>query len=129
MSTQARDLKNNLLSAASLNPAARTATANGAAADMITGDGLCSITVFNGTITDGTHTITVQESDDSAFTSPSAVTLLDSLTALTSGVAAGTIQRAKFQRSKRYVRAVTTVAGATTGGVYGAFFDQQLKQF
>jgi hypothetical protein len=105
---QAQDVQN------SLAPAARTATANGSGIDLAS---FASATVaFSvGTITDGTHTPKVQESDDnSTFTDVTAADLIGALAALASNVN----QRVGYRGTKRYIRAVTTVAGATTGGVY-----------
>lgn len=128
MSTYARDLGSNLNSvASSLRPAViRTTTANGTGIDLLNSDGLCNVEVTAGAITDGTHTITVEESDDnSTFV---AVTLQQTLTALTSATVAGTVQFATFNRTKRYVRAVTTVTGSPgTGGYYAVNIFEQKK--
>lgn len=105
---QTQDVQN------SLAPAARTATANGSGVDLAS---FASATVaFSvGTITDGTHTPKVQESDDnSTFTDVAAADLIGALAALASNVN----QRVGYRGTKRYIRAVTTIAGATTGGVY-----------
>jgi hypothetical protein len=121
-----RDLPNNLVSGASLNPAARTATASGTGVDLIEGDGLCFAVVYSGTTTDGTHTYSVEESsDNSTF---SAVTPIDSLTAVTSATTAGNLQVVKFQRTLRYCRVKVTVTGSPgTGSVSGAWIGQQKK--
>ena len=105
---QTQDVQN------SLAPAARIATANGSGVDLAS---FASATVaFSvGTITDGTHTPKVQESDDnSTFTDVAAADLIGTLAALASNVN----QRVGYRGTKRYIRAVTTIAGATTGGVY-----------
>lgn len=100
----------------SLAPAARTATANGTGVDLA--NFASAAVVFSvGTITDGTHTPKIQESDDnSTFTDVAAADQIGTLAAL----ASNTNQRAGYRGSKRYIRAVSTVAGATTGGVYAA---------
>lgn len=100
----------------SLAPAARTATANGTGVDLQNFQS-ATVAFVVGTITDGTHTPTVQESDDnSTFDAVAAADLIGTLAAL----ATNTNQRVGYKGSKRYVRAVSTVAGATTGGVYSA---------
>lgn len=100
----------------SLAPAARTATANGTGVDLQNFQS-ATVAFVVGTITDGTHTPTVQESDDnSTFDAVAAADLIGTLAAL----ATNTNQRIGYKGSKRYVRAVSTVAGATTGGVYSA---------
>lgn len=108
-----RDLKSYLSISKSLSPAARTASANGTGVDL---RGFNSaIVVFEaGTITDGTHTPSIEESDDnSTFTAVSADETHGTLAAL----AANTPQRVGYIGSKRYIRGVITVAGATTGAL------------
>lgn len=127
MATYLHDLENNTVSGTSLAVgAAKTTTTNGSVIDMLQADSLVNVQVVNGVITDGTHTITVEESTvtNTGFT---AVTLNQDLDALTSSSTAGTVQFANFQRSKRYVRAVTTVQTATSGGYYSVFFLGQKK--
>ena len=100
----------------SLAPAARTATANGTGVDLQNFHS-ATIAFVVGTITDGTHTPTIQESsDNSTFTDVAAGDLIGTLAAL----ATNTNQRVGYKGSLRYIRAVSTVAGATTGGVYSA---------
>ncbi len=107
---QTTDVKN------SLAPAARTASANGTGVDLANFDS-AEVALIVGTITDGTHTPSVQESDDdSTYTAVAAADLIGTLAAL----ASSTNQRVGYRGTKRYVRAVSTVSGATTGGVYAA---------
>ena len=114
-----RDLVSILDTAQSLAPAARTASANGSTVDLH-GYGSAMFVVEKGTITDGTHTISAEESDDdSTWTAVAAADLKGTFTALTSSVTAKT-NRVGYKGNKRYVRVITTVAGTTTGGVYGA---------
>lgn len=102
---------------------AANATVNGAAADM-SGTGnffrTAMLLVISGGVTDGTHTVTLQESDDnSTFTTVAAGDLQGSLTALTTANQ-NTVQRQSYIGSKRYLRASVTTTGATTGGTYTA---------
>lgn len=100
----------------SLAPAARTATANGTGVDLQNFHS-ATIAFVVGTITDGTHTPTIQESsDNSTYTTVAAGDLIGTLAAL----ASSTNQRVGYKGALRYIRAVSTVAGATTGGVYSA---------
>lgn len=111
-----RDIKSIFDVATSLPPAARTATANGSGVDLRGYDAALVMMVV-GTITDGTHTPKLQESsDNSTFTDVAASDLVGSF----SNLASNTPQRVGYIGSKRYVRVVVTVSGATTGGVYGA---------
>lgn len=114
------DIESTVSSALSFNPAARTATANGTGVDLQNFMG-AMVVVTIGTITDGTHTLKLQDSpDNSAWTDVAAANLSGSFTALTSGSVAGTTQEVSYLGNQRYIRAVTTVSGTTTGGVYGA---------
>lgn len=112
-----RDITNDLGFATSLAPAARTATANGTAIDLA-GFNAAGIVWNVGAITDGTHTPTIEESDasGSGFAAVAAADLSTTLAALT----ANTNQEVSYLGSKRYIRAVITCAGTTTGGVYAA---------
>jgi len=113
------DLYNNLSVAQSLAPAARTADENGAGVDLQGFHG-AMVVVHTGAITDGTHTIEVQESDDdSTYTAVADADLQGSEPAI--GAADDNkIYEIGYMGTKRYIRAVVTVAGATTGGVYDA---------
>lgn len=111
-----RDLKNNLQTVTSLAPATRTASANGSGVDL-QGFDAAMVSFVVGTITDGTHTPSLEESSDNAvFTAVAAADLIGSFAAL----ASATNQSVGYRGGKRYLRAVSTVSGATTGGVYGA---------
>jgi len=108
----------------SLTIAARTAnaTVNGTGVDM-QGTGnffrTAMLLVVAGGVTDGTHTVTLQESDDNTtFTAVAAGDLQGSLTAVSSANA-NTVQRQSYIGSKRYLRASVTTTGATSGGTYG----------
>lgn len=100
-----------------LVPAARTATVNGAGVDTY-GFRSVEVVVVVGAVTDGTHALSLQESVDNATWTNVAATDIDTqfppnLTTLTNFKTA-------YTGTKRYVRVVATVTGATTGGVYGA---------
>ena len=111
------DLVNLIGVSTSLAPAARTTTANGTGV-ALAGFNSVAILFVVGAITDGTHTVKVQESDDnSTYTDVAAGDLIGSLSALS----ANTNQKVGYKGSKPYVRAVTTITGSTsTGGVYSA---------
>lgn len=103
----------------SLNLATRTASANGAAVDCSLGGGVDSVLFYvrTSTITDGTHTFSCEESADGStgWTQIPAGRIHGSLPVLTN-----TNSNSSFEwgasTSLRYVRAVVTVSGATTGG-------------
>lgn len=111
-----RDLKNNLQNVTSLAPAARNASANGTGVDL-QGFDAAMISFVVGAITDGTHVPSIEESsDNSVFSAVAAADLIGTL----GNLAASTNQSVGYRGGKRYIRAVSTVSGATTGGVYAA---------
>jgi hypothetical protein len=111
------DLKNNIATATSLAPAARTATANGTGVDLA-GFSATAIVVVAGTVTDGTHAIKVQESDDNATFTDVAAGDLDGTAPSLQAAGSNTVTEIGYRGIKRYIRAVSTVSGTTTGGVY-----------
>mgnify|MGYP003393764469 CR=1 FL=1 len=115
-----RDIENRISVAQSLAPAARTATATGSTVDL---QGVNSaMVVFNfGTWTDGTHTPSLQHSaDNSVFVTCDTNSLNGAFVAVSSGAGSNTIQKIGYTGGFRYVRAVMTIAGATTGAVANA---------
>lgn len=116
-------LYDNVLFKRSLSPAARTANANGVGVDRAEDNNFfqdAAVVVSTGTITDGTHTIEVQHSDDNAtWAAVPAAELLGAEPAIVAADDDKTFVLG-YLGQKRYLRAIVTVAGATTGGVYGA---------
>lgn len=121
-----RDIYNSVLVKASLKPAARTATANGTAVDRVDGSNAAMyqdamIVINSGTVTDGTHTITIEDSDDnSTFATVAAANLEGDTPPALITTNDETVYETRYIGTKRYLRVVTTVASATTGGVYSA---------
>lgn len=108
-----------------LAPAAVTASANGATADrQAGGDNFQSalVEVSVGTWTDGTHTISLEDSDDgSSWAAVAASDLSGTLPVISDATTDDSVIAAvDYVGVKQYVRVVTTVAAATTGAVYGA---------
>ena len=115
MGTQ-RDFHNEFSSSNSLVPAARNASANGTGVDLA-GYRSAAVVFIVGTVTDGTHTPKLQESDDnSSFSDVAAADQSGTLAVL----ASSTNQEVSYIGAKRYIRAVVTVSGATTGAVDAA---------
>ncbi|MFE6305032.1 hypothetical protein [Nocardiopsis sp. NPDC057823] len=102
-----------------------SATANGSTVDRSEPDlsnfRSAMLVVVAGDITDGTHALKLQESDNgSNWSDVDAAHLQGPAISLDSGTAAGTYEQG-YTGGARYLRAVTTVAGSpVTGGVYGA---------
>lgn len=110
-----RDIDKDISVAQTLTPAARTATATGTTVDLA-GFNVAAFVVAAGTVTDGTHTPDPEESDDGSAWSNIAAQHLSGTPA---AIVTGAVQEIGYLGSKRYVRMNVTVAGATTGGVYG----------
>lgn len=107
----------------SLAPAARNATANGTGVDLQASGGGAVVELIPGAWTDGTHAFKLQDSaDNSTFTDVAASEVDGSFTSITA--ATTTVQRVAYLGSKRYIRVVATVTGATTGAIYGAIVSR-----
>lgn len=109
-----KDVKNKVAESTSIAPAVISATTKGTAIDLQGFDSALVI-LSVGTLTDGTHTPSVQESDtttDGDFSDVAAADLIGSLSALVSA----TDQRVSYIGSKRYIRVVNTVTGSPSTG-------------
>lgn len=123
-----RTVYNHVRAKATLAVAARTATANGTAVDrMLSGAsgtnewfGSAMLLVHTGTITDGTHAITLEVSDDNASWAAAAAADLQGSLPSIGASNDDALYEVGYTGTKRYLRAVTTVSGTTSGGVYGA---------
>ena len=109
----------------SIKPGAKTSTATGIAVDMAN----CNanfIAIVPGTITDGTHTPKLQECATSGgtFTDVAAGDQVGTFAA----IATDTVQMVSYIGNLRYIKVISTVSGATTGGVYGATVYQKLRK-
>jgi hypothetical protein len=110
-----RDLKSNVDAVASIAPAVRNAAVNGSGVDLKSYDS-AFVTFQVGTVTDGTHTPSVQDSDDnSTFAAVAAEDLDGTLVNLV----ANSVQRVGYRGHRRYIRAQVTSSG-TTGAAYAA---------
>lgn len=120
-------LYNELITRVTVPIAARVnATTNGTTIDRSDPAGGADSTttalvlVFAGTITDGSHAVVVQDSDDgSAWAAAAAGDLQGSLPTM---VAADSnkVFEVGYTGPKRYLRVSATGTGGTTGGIFGA---------
>lgn len=113
MSTWINDFKNNVVApngANTVEPKALTTTTNGAAVDLADSDGQCFATLHVGAVTGTTPTLDVkiQESDTSGgtYTDVSGATFAQV-------TASNKWQALNFKRTRRFCRAVATIAGTT----------------
>lgn len=115
-----RGVYGNTTEVQSLAPAARAASANGAAADLHGYIGAL-VLITAGAWTDGEHSFALQDSDDGqAFTAVAAKDLQGTLPTIDSEATGGRVYAAGYVGSKRYLRVVATVEDAEVGAVYGA---------
>lgn len=119
-----QSLYGTLVAKPSIAPALIASTATGAAVDrLVDGDAARSamILVHAGVVTDGTHTIEVQDSPNgSDWTAVAAEFLQGTEPAITSSNDVQ-IHEIGYTGHQRYLRVVSTVSGSpSTGGVYGA---------
>jgi hypothetical protein len=115
-----RDLENNVSVAQSLVPAARTAAGTGTGVDL-QGHQSAMVVVTFGAWTDGTHTPSLQHSaDGTSYTNCDANSLNGTFTAVSGTAGANTVQKIGYTGGYRYLRAMLTVAGATTGALASA---------
>ncbi|MFC8277190.1 hypothetical protein ACFUJR_32600 [Streptomyces sp. NPDC057271] len=115
---------NTLVAKPTIAPAVYDATETGATVDrLVDGDAARSamVVVNVGTVTDGTHTIEVQDSpNDSDWTAVAAEFLQGSEPAVTSSNDEQ-VYEIGYTGHQRYLRVVSTVSGSpSTGGAYGA---------
>lgn len=104
----------------SIAPAAQTDGTHAGTAVDLANAGNAWVIFPAGTRTDGTHTPKIQESDTTTsgdFTDVAAADQIGTLAAITSN----TQQKAGYIGHKRYLRAVITTTGSTTGAVAGAY--------
>jgi hypothetical protein len=108
-----------------LTSATRTnGTVNGTTVDLgVFGNDFRSVlfVVHTGTVTDGSHAITVQDSPDgSAWAAVDPAYIQGSLPTITGSNDDTLFEIGYIPGTKQYVRLVATTSGATTGGVFAA---------
>ena len=114
MALSKRNIDKSISVVNSLTPGAlRTTSANGTAVDLA-GYRKAAVVIVAGAVTDGTHTISIEESDASG--SGFAAVPADQLSGTPGAVAANTNQEIGYLGTKRYIRAITTVTGSPSTG-------------
>lgn len=118
-----KDPYNSLLTVLSLPPATRNATAQGTTVDRAAAGAMfqaAMVIVTCGVITDGTHTIVVQDSDDGAAWADVPDAQLQGVEPAIVAADDNKVFEIGYLGRKRYVRVNVTVVAGATGGVYGA---------
>ncbi|GHH87818.1 hypothetical protein [Streptomyces capitiformicae] len=103
---------------------ARTTTTTGTTVDRMTDEGgfrSALVVVSTGTITDGTHTVEVQDSDNGSSWAAVADEFLQGSEPAIGASHDDTVFEVGYTGHRRYLRVVITVSGTpATGGIYGA---------
>lgn len=120
-----RSVYTNVTPRASLTVAARTAnaTVNGASVDRNAGGNMhrtAMVVVHTGTVTDGTHTIEVQDSDDNSTFTAVADQYLQGTEPAIGATDDDKLFTIGYIGTRRYLRVSVTTAGATSGATFGA---------
>lgn len=120
-----RSLYNVALAKSTIVPAgARTTNTTGTAVDRMTDEGgfrSALVVVHTGTITDGTHTVEVQDSPNNSDWTAVDSTYLQGSEPAIGASNDDTIFEIGYTGHQRYLRVVITVSGSpATGGIYGA---------
>lgn len=114
----------NVTARRSLAPASRTSTATGASVDRNAGRDMhrtAMVLVSTGTITDGTHTIEVQDSDNGSDFTAVDDAFLQGIEPTIEATDDDGLFFIGYIGVRRYLRVMATVSGApTTGGIVGA---------
>jgi hypothetical protein len=114
-----KDLVDDIAVRESIRPAGHAASVNGEIVDFADFESVSWI-ITTGAITDGTHTLKMQHGDESDLSDAAdvaAADLIGSFPELT-GTEDNKQYKVGYKGAKRYGRLVSTVAGATTGGIY-----------
>ncbi|MGP4088547.1 hypothetical protein [Streptomyces sp. KR55] len=120
-----RSVYTNVTPRATLAIASRTAntTVNGASVDRNVGGDMhrsAMVMVHTGTITDGTHTVEVQDSDDNSTFAAVADAFLQGTEPAIGATDDDKLFVIGYIGERRYLRVSVTTAGATGGGTFGA---------
>lgn len=113
------DLNNDIACITTIPPLLRTATITPSSGVDLAGFRSAAVVVQVGALTDGVHTISIEESDSSGsgFTTVAAA----HLSGTPGAVAANTVYEYGYLGTKRFIRAVCTVTGSpSTGANIGA---------
>lgn len=118
-----RDAYGNVTARATLAITTRTASGNGTGVDRAASGAMyqdAMVVVHTGTITDGTHAVDIQESDDNSAWNSVAASELQGAEPSIVAADDDKVFIVGYKGTKRYLRVAITASGTTTGGVYGA---------
>lgn len=107
-----------LTSSARVNGTANGATVDRGALNLSNPTVLFVIT--SATVTDGTHAVAVQESDDGTTWTAAPASAVQGTAPSIAAAGSNTVFDVGYNGGKRYCRLTVTTSGATTGGIYSA---------
>lgn len=84
------------------------------------GDPSVLFVITTAAVTDGSHTFTVQDSDDGTTWAAAAAGDVQGTAPVVNSTKANTVLDVGYRGIRRYCRLSVTTSGATTGGVYSA---------
>lgn len=117
---------NNVRAVGALPAAVYTASTNGATVDRrganLENYRAIGVAVNVGVVTDGTHAISIQDSDNGTdWAAAAAADVVGGPVSVTSSAGGSATYQLEYKGNKRYVRVVTAVSGSpATGGRYSA---------
>lgn len=117
------DLYSNVLVKRAISPSVKTTASTGVTIDRAEDNAFfqaCMFVIETGTITDGTHTVTIQDSDDGSTWADVADTYLQDTEPAIVAADDDKVFCLGYTGLKRYVRCNVAVSGVTSGGAYGA---------
>jgi hypothetical protein len=79
------------------------------------------VLIVSGTITDGTHTVEVQDSDDGVTFAPVADAYLQGVEPVIAAADDDKVWEIGYLGRRQFLRTVVTAAGTTTGGIVGTY--------
>jgi len=120
-------LYNELITRVTISIAARiNVTTNGTAVDRTDPTGgtdsttAALVVIFTGTVTDGSHAFTVQDSDDGTTWAAASADHLQGTVPTVTSTDDDKVYEVGYMGPKRYLRVVAVGTGGTTGGIFGA---------
>src|SRR5438128_1060573 len=124
MSTKIQDFANQVILGVGAAPQTATSTVTGTGGDLLAGDGRCFALQQVGTVSGTTPTLDgkIQESSDNSTWTDIAGATFPQVTAT------GNYQAITFDRTKRYVRYLGTIAGTTPSFALAVVISEQKKQ-
>ena len=124
MTTKLQDVANQVILGVGAPPQTATSTVTGTGGDMLAGDGRCFAIQQVGTASGTGQTLDgkIQESSDNTSWSDIAGATFTTVTA------ANNYQAITFDRTKRYLRYVGTIGGASPSFALAVIISEQKKQ-